>query len=53
MKLIFKVLVTLIHVSLISIIVGIFSLTGLHYLYEWINKISDYRLKKFLDKLED
>ncbi len=48
-----KALVAIIHTAIICMVIGVFSLSGIHYLYEWINRHGDNKLKDFLDNLED
>ena len=48
-KVLFKAIIAIIHTALICMVLGIFSLSGIHYLYEWINKHGDNKLKDFLD----
>lgn len=52
-RILIKAILAIIHTTLICILIGVFSLSGIHYLYEWINKHGDNKLKDFLDNLED
>ena len=53
MKLIFKALGIVINTTLVCMMIGVFSISAFHYLYEWINRHGDNKLKEFLDNLED
>ena len=48
-RVLIKALLAIIHTTLICMVIGVFSLSGIHYLYEWINRHGDNKLKDFLD----